>query len=369
MSISSNDVGFSKACQIAELSFDKTISIEEHNRVCQYIEANREHWATQLNADPHLVLKQRKNKERCFSVYISRNQVTGNNQYFINLGKIAEIGRGAYKVVTEAIEYETLLVAGLAKTKLSEHYDLTEINPRLFDLADREAYILHRFPHVPELLQSLLTKDFQNSDGVSRRVYITPYSNIGDMLEDAPKDLTDAEKYLIILDVVKGLYEMHITEHVHQDIKPGNILLHDYNPSGQRCIRAKLGDFGFSKKIGVNDDQELATPLYTSPEKLQFNNDPALAKPSDIWSLGITSCEFFYNKHPCEYLYERYYSRNRKILSAQLKNYIDAIPEPQDTNSMGHFIWSMLRHAPEERITIETAYQKLLKMKPMYDTR
>lgn len=370
MSVSSPTPFSSKATQIAALSFNKKAPLRSYESVCAYIEVNKDIWFKKLDENPTLVEKHRKNADRAYSIYISRNSQTGKNQCFIHLGSSAYIGSGYYKVVTEAIEYETLSVASFAKSRLTEKSE-GALNLNLKLLADRETYMFQRFPQVPELLQSLMIHDTVNSENIPQRIYVTPYSNIGDM-EKAPKDLKLSEKYTIILDVVKALYVMHTTGHVHRDIKPANVLLHDTSSqnghSDKRCIRAKLCDYGFSKKIEENDTLFMLTPLYTSPERFLVAADMD-EKTSDVWSLGITLHEFFYLNHPFESLFELYYRVDRSKLNTAIKNHISTkYLEPSNRNSIDHLIWSMLRHNGKDRITVETAYDRLLDMQSIYNT-
>lgn len=100
----------------------------------------------------------------------------------------------------------------------------------------------------------------------------------------------EKEAWKIILDVAKGLKELHAHKPnpiVHQDIKPDNILISD---EGHYMIT----DFGVSVHIRSTVSSislKLAgTRAYMAPER--FNNQrlkPIMA--SDVWSLGATMFE------------------------------------------------------------------------------
>jgi len=102
----------------------------------------------------------------------------------------------------------------------------------------------------------------------------------------------------IAFQVLHGLNHLHVEKkQLHRDIKPDNILV-DSNLG-----RAKLSDFGISKKLG-NEHNELTiettktytgTLCYMSPERL---DNKEYGYPSDIWSLGVVLFEMAVGVHP-----------------------------------------------------------------------
>jgi serine/threonine protein kinase len=92
---------------------------------------------------------------------------------------------------------------------------------------------------------------------------------------------------------------------VHYDIKPDNILV-------DKDDIAKYTDFGTSVALDMlkNDDKITrvkGTPIYHAPEvwaksKLHLNilDKQHYGKPLDIWALGCTLYELFYNTFPFE---------------------------------------------------------------------
>lgn len=95
----------------------------------------------------------------------------------------------------------------------------------------------------------------------------------------------------IFTQIVLALYECHRRKDkqviLHRDLKPSNIFL-------DKQQNAKLGDFGFAKRIaggnsegeGINNYAQtyLGSPYYMSPEQC---NGQEYNEKSDIWSLGI----------------------------------------------------------------------------------
>ena len=99
------------------------------------------------------------------------------------------------------------------------------------------------------------------------------------LLDDAPvMDVPDA--IAIMLQVLDALTSAHEQGVVHQDIKPGNIML-------TTDQRVKVGDFGISKLMNVETTtifSTIGTPSYMSPE--QCRGDDIVDGRSDIFSAG-----------------------------------------------------------------------------------
>ncbi|KAK7079945.1 Serine/threonine-protein kinase 36, partial [Halocaridina rubra] len=95
----------------------------------------------------------------------------------------------------------------------------------------------------------------------------------------------------IACNLVSAIYYLHSHRILHRDIKPQNILLAS---SGE----AKLCDFGFSRKMGINTyvlTSVKGTPLYMAPEVIE---EKPYDHTADLWSLGCIIYELLDGKPP-----------------------------------------------------------------------
>lgn len=108
----------------------------------------------------------------------------------------------------------------------------------------------------------------------------------------------------IAIQLAWGLHYAHEERLVHQDVKPGNVMV---NTSGN----VKVTDFGLAKAkshagtpLKFTGERSILvssggmTPLYCSPE--QAYGTP-LSRKTDIWSWAITVFEMFVGEPPCRY--------------------------------------------------------------------
>lgn len=97
----------------------------------------------------------------------------------------------------------------------------------------------------------------------------------------------------IFKDAITGLEYLHNKNFVHRDIKLDNILMASHDS------KAKLADFSVSCEL--DEDQTLmnseGTAAFMAPE-MQNTADGFLAKPTDIWSMGITLYTYINEKPP-----------------------------------------------------------------------
>jgi len=123
-----------------------------------------------------------------------------------------------------------------------------------------------------------------------------PYCKNGSSELLIGKELKAKDIWKFIFDVSSGLSYLHacIPPIVHQDIKPANVLIDDYN-------NYAITDFGISSQRGGKhgfyfEEDNSGTMAYMAPERFGENYKPTAE--SDIWALGATLYEILTGKVP-----------------------------------------------------------------------
>lgn len=123
-----------------------------------------------------------------------------------------------------------------------------------------------------------------------------PYCKNGSSELLIGKTLDEKEIWKFIFDVASGLSYLHACspQIIHQDIKPANVLIDDYN-------NYAITDFGISSHRGGKsgfyyDEDNSGTMAYMAPER--FREDYKPIAESDIWAFGATLYEILVGKVP-----------------------------------------------------------------------
>ncbi|KAI8880921.1 kinase-like protein [Backusella circina FSU 941] len=122
----------------------------------------------------------------------------------------------------------------------------------------------------------------------SKLYIITPYLSGGSCLDIMKNGFQDGFEEVVIATILKqaleGLVYLHKNNHIHRDVKAGNLLMDDQGT-------VLLGDFGVSSSLTENNEQRktfVGTPCWMAPEVMEQSGYDFKA---DIWSFGITSIE------------------------------------------------------------------------------
>ena len=172
---------------------------------------------------------------------------------------------------------------------------------------EREVRLMQLFEH-PNILK---IKEVLNADEKHHVYLVLEYAKkgcLGSFIERGQR-LNDGCIFSIMKQVVLALKYLHEKGYVHQDVKPGNILLDENG-------RAILADFGIGHSF-QSAQMVIGSPAFQAPECLddysmsdeEFEEDESSQSDSlpdlcpqkeDVWSLGVTLYQLLFMKLPYE---------------------------------------------------------------------
>ncbi|KAG0182083.1 hypothetical protein DFQ29_005924 [Apophysomyces sp. BC1021] len=122
----------------------------------------------------------------------------------------------------------------------------------------------------------------------SKLYIVTPYLSAGSCLDIMKTTFPDGFDEVTIATILKqaleGLVYLHKNNHIHRDVKAGNLLMDEHGT-------VLLADFGVSSSLSENGDLRrtfVGTPCWMAPEVMEQQGYDYKA---DIWSFGITALE------------------------------------------------------------------------------
>lgn len=189
------------------------------------------------------------------------------------------------------------------------------ISTKLMSGTDR-AYYIRRFTREAEAAARcshpniIAVYDFSLHEGEPfLAMEFVPGKSIRQLLDDAPV-MPVADAISVMLQVLEALGSAHEQGVIHQDIKPGNIMLGAEN-------RVKVGDFGISRLMNMETTtvfSTLGTPAYMSPEQCRGED---VDGRSDLFSVGATLFEMVAGERAFQ-------GRNATEISHRIQN--DSLP-------------------------------------------
>jgi serine/threonine protein kinase len=200
------------------------------------------------------------------------------NQY----AKLREIGRGACGKVFLAVDRQTHL-----------YFAIKQISVKI---VARSLSGLTQLTHEIELLRSLhhpnivTLREVLHSESAGFIFVVTDFADCGSLDAVLAKAKLSAQAIQYIFkEIVAAISYLHSLRLVHQDIKPGNVLV-------SKNGKVMLTDFGMTHSFDVKPTG-FGTPLYHAPEALDSESEDFGGR-EDVWSLGVTLYEMIFGEPP-----------------------------------------------------------------------
>jgi [calcium/calmodulin-dependent protein kinase] kinase len=202
----------------------------------------------------------------------------------------ARIGSGSSSTVYAAIDTTTNRQVAVKRIKLHELMRTTNGIGQL----EREVGLIRHLnhPNILKLFEVL-------HDAAHGEVYIVleyaQKGSLGGFLERGQALSRDAV-FGIIHQVAVALKYLHGLGYVHQDIKPGNVLV-------DSAGRALLADFGIGHSF-ASAGMVVGSPAFQAPEALDDSYSDGAPAPADgpqkedVWALGVTLYQLLFMELP-----------------------------------------------------------------------
>ncbi|KAG8388213.1 hypothetical protein BUALT_Bualt02G0102300 [Buddleja alternifolia] len=167
----------------------------------------------------------------------------------------------------------------------------------------KEREVLGNVEGCPDIIKCFGEETTMGENGAMVYNLLLEYGSGGTLADRINKSggdgLPEFEAKMFARSILRGLYHVHSLGYVHCDLKPENILLVP-NSKGLSEFRAKIGDFGLTKRVKQSHKRKLeaywrGTPMYLSPEAVIDNVQEA---PCDIWAFGCIVLEMLTGKPP-----------------------------------------------------------------------
>jgi serine/threonine protein kinase len=276
---------FEKADAETKTSLEATVQyVESHFRTLAEIARCQHRRALYIHPDKDL-------NPRPFHIQVFINKK--NQPYFYLLPKIRFLGKGKFKQVWTAIDYnretniacatifpneQETIEESLAEFRIQKRFKQAD-NWFLLDQGMKREKILIMMP----LADGGSFGNCTNPAGHSE--FFNTYSH--------------EERENILRQILAYVSTIHDAGYVIADIKPENLLMSSAN--GRQEIR--ITDFGLSYLAAdENADQCVGTPSYMGPEFLEIYYDapfnPLIGLQSDVYALGLSLWEIFVGGTP-----------------------------------------------------------------------
>lgn len=221
-------------------------------------------------------------------------------------------------------------------------YDITEYDARVYIEFDIHPYIVYTFGFVGNRQE--LTLVLQER---------APYNNLQTLLHTRELQPSSAVLVAIFLQIVGAMAYVASQGIVHGDLRCGNILVFQMNPSKPTENLVKLANFSLAHRNDASfvDGRQLLTPVrYCALEILRSVGRSNYSELSDVYSMGVLMWEACsQGKLPYETSTTNPQLRRRKLNGEKL-------PRPTNCNDQ---MWSIMEECWLNEPTIRYNFEEM----------
>ncbi|MDD5657355.1 MAG: protein kinase, partial [Elusimicrobia bacterium] len=195
---------------------------------------------------------------------------------------VRQIGEGGMGTVFEALD--TALQRRVALKRLRAEIAADARERRRF-LKEARTVASLKHPHIIEIYSVV-----EQGDGLFLVFELLEGRTLDEVLRER-RALTPAEALALARPVALALDHAHAQGVIHQDLKPGNVMV--------TAKTVKVMDFGIARRVletlsTIGAAEVVGTPAYMAPEQEQGACSPA----SDVYALGVCLYEMLGGKRP-----------------------------------------------------------------------
>jgi calcium-dependent protein kinase len=249
------------------------------------------------------------------------------------------LGAGAFGSVTKVKHKATSAqraVKTLAKSQMKKKHNMEKVK--------QEIAVMKVLDH-PNIVK--LYETFEDE----RNIYLVMELCLGGDLFDriiGAGSFSEFEAAIVMQQIIRGVYYMHLKHFCHRDLKPENFLFATKASIPENNL--KIIDFGLTSKVlpGEILTSKSGTAYYVAPEVLTGRYD----KSSDLWSCGVITYLLLSGRPPFSG------DNDSEIIKNVKKGNFSFSPKQEwkhVTEDAKHLISCLLKMNPKERFTAEQA--------------